>query len=238
MAKAATAGTNGNGKPPAEEMPAPVEEREQYVPKAKYDELLGRLDSMERSFHALERSNTAAATTTAQPNADDAAETIAKQLGGDPKEVREWKKFLSPFFDTMFNATAAPYLNALNIALDRIDALEAETRIPDYKDFASDIERVRQDNAAANRYVSRNDAYHVVRSQRFPQMLEAERERLRQERAERVEGAAAGTTDTAETAGTVPRAKDPTAAGRPLTADEFAKLSLEEKENYLSDKAF
>jgi len=200
--------------------------REEMVPKKRLDETMERLRQMELTLQALQ-TNAQRTQAPATGSPDDIA-TIAQAMGMEQGDVETWDRF----FNLLLTRNAKPYVNALGTLADGFDEIKTRTAIKDYGDFEQLIQHERETAARNAKYLSREEAYHIVRSRNLEKILEKERAAVagRQqadEQAHAVEGEQSISTP------------GPTHAAEPFripSREAFSRLSFEEQEKVL-DKA-
>lgn len=231
--------TNPSPENPQQDIPeesSPSPRAENLVSKDRYDALLAERDAYKDTLSTLQRSFERPQQQTAGVS-DDPISDIAKALGAEnSSEVRQWATFLSPFF----NRLAQPYVGALANAADKIDALEAQLESgSDYKTLKSDIEKIRADRQSMGQYISRKEAYHLARSKNIDSLIASERQRVMDEMSTRKQDAHAATIkEDSSIAPAGPSRTRATPSSRNITPQQFAAMSFEEKEKFLTENNF
>ena len=197
--------------------------KDEMVPKHRLDETLERLRNVEATLQALsqQRQQQPPQSFGSGGNADD-LDDIARQMQMERNDVETWDRF----FGLLLNRNAKPYVNALSTLADNYDDLKVRATIKDFGDFEQLVQQEREQAARNGRYVSREEAYHLVRSRNMEKILEQQRKRAeetqsREEQAESVSPDGQSVTTPGPSA---------TRSDRIPSREEFAALPLEEKE--------
>ena len=200
--------------------------KEEVVSKAKFDELLERFNHSQATLEAIngtvgkldKQSQQRAA-----PGAADLrtyAKAIADEMGWDNDATYSNVVLIDRVISTVGQTQVFPILNGL---ADRIDGIEARQQFTDYPKFASDIDSEREKHATNGRYLSRTEAYHLVRGRRLPEIVEEERRKLEAEHTTTeptTDGLAGGTSSKV----------GPTATSGSLpNPDDLARMSKEDR---------
>jgi len=215
---------------------SPPARQENLVSKDRYDALLAERDAYKDTLATLQRSFERPQQTSPGVS-DDPISDIAKALGAENSaEVRQWATFLSPFF----NRLAQPYVGALANAADKIDALEAQLESgSDYKTLKADIEKIRSERQSMGQYISRKEAYHLARSKNIDSLIASERQRVIDEMGTRKQDAHAATIkEDSSIAPAGPARTRTVPSPRNITPQQFAAMSFEEKEKFLTENNF
>lgn len=154
-----------------DEKDAKVEEREQYVPKTKFDELMERFEHQQRTIDTIQRQQVSRPGVAATPTSDirSYSKVIAEEMGWEPDVTYANVVLIDRVLSTVSQQQLAPVLTGL---YDRIDGLEAKVSLPDYPKFESEIEREREKYQASGRPLSRSEAYHMIRGRKLPELVE------------------------------------------------------------------
>ena len=164
----------------------------------------------------------------------DSARRIAHTLGGGWNEDEVQKH--APIFAAFLQELAAPILQGLEGMADAVDLVQVRQEVPNYETEAQEADRVRAEYRQRGQVITRKQAVALVRTRRMddPRYMDELLEKRAAERAERAAGAAATVTAGAGAAEKVGPA--PTKGSRaPVSPEEFARLSLEEKRKALGD---
>ncbi len=168
----------------------------------------------------------------------ESARRIAQQLGGEWNEVQVQAH--APIFAAFMQEIAAPLLMGIEGMADAVDLVQARQEVPQYETQAEEADRVRQEYRQRGQVITRKQAVALVKARRMDDpkyMDELVEKRAAARAAEQADRAAAA--GAAVTAGNAPAEKvgpAPTKGRRePLTREEFARLSLEEKRKALGD---
>jgi hypothetical protein len=168
----------------------------------------------------------------------EAAQRIARRLGGEWNE-QEARRF-APIFQVFLEELAAPLLVGIEGMADAVDLVQVRQEVPQYETISQEADRVRQDYRSRGQVITRKQAVALVKSRRMDdpryldELVDKRAAARAAEQAERSAGAAATVTAPAAPAEKVGPA--PTKGSRgPITKEEFARLSLEEKRKVLGD---
>lgn len=167
------------------------------------------------------------------------AQSVAASLGGqwDEEKVQEH----APVFGAFLQVLAGPILQGIEGMADVVDLVQTRQDVPDYPTIAEEADAVRRDARARGQVMTRKQAVALVKSRRMddPKYVDELVERRARERAEghgrQAAQAAAAIT---EGGGPAPQkaGPDPTKGPRtPVTREQFAALSLEEKRRVLEN---
>lgn len=202
------------------------------VPKERLDELNERVRQAESALRALQNQPQTSRVQAQIGVIDAELNQIAHDMQMDVGDVGVWDRFTG----MLFNRQARPFLGILNGLADRLDDVHARVRIADYTEYEPDIEKERQQALTQQKYLSREEAYHLVRSRRLPDLLEKERQRATETRTAREEQAHSATATTGD--GIAKAGPTQTRRVGELSREEYLALPLEEKEQYLEGKPF
>lgn len=159
--------------------------KDEWVPKAKFDELNERLRQQEATLQALQRGGQQPQANRPAPSGGnsaflrEASKIISEELGFDPNEVFNYVSVVDSYVNRVAQQTIFPALNTLFDGLDEVRTRQTYT---DYNDFAEDIQRERDTRLQKGQYLSRQEAYEIVKGRKLPEILAAERERASQDR--------------------------------------------------------
>src|SRR5204863_727639 len=136
-----------------------------------YKELEERYAALESTLKALATPATPQQRRENPQQADlqDRVALIAKRLNAEPDQVRQWDPFISTYFEEL----SRPYINAMAAMADKIEKMEVRGEIADYDKFATEIDTERNTRLQRGEYLAPREAYHLVRSRRLPEILEA-----------------------------------------------------------------
>ena len=130
-----------------EVVPAPEPEKEQSIPKSRFDEINERLKQTEGTLNVAMR-------------------TIQNIQRPQPQTPEPETEYLDPAVKRL--ADENKQLKALGGALvDKMDLLEVQTNpdIKDYKKYASNVDQLRQQRGNQGQYISRLQAYYEIKGQ-------------------------------------------------------------------------
>lgn len=168
----------------------------------------------------------------------DSARRIAQRLGGGWNEEEAQKH--APIFQVFFEELAGPILQGIEGMADVVDLVQARQEVPEYETERQEVDRVRAEYRARGKVIPRKEAVALVKSRRMDDpkymdtLIEKRAAARAAEQADRGAAAAAAVTPGGAPAEKVGPA--PTKGSRaPLTREEFARLSLEEKRKALED---
>ena len=204
------------------------------------EDALGRERSQRELYENTLRAIGPQGTTTPgiTPLSVDTAQRIARRLGGEWNE-QEARRF-APIFQVFLEEIAAPLLTGIEGMADAVDLVQARQEVPQYETQAEEVDRVRAEHRSRGQVITRKQAVALVKSRRMDdpkymdELIDKRAAARAAEQAER--GAAAGAGVTASGAPAEKVGPAPTKGSRqPLTRDEFARLSLEEKRKALAD---
>ena len=223
---------------PAEPEKAAAEE---MIPKSKLDDALSRMKQYEETLALLQRQPQTQAVQQRieriEDRAQDLGERIARRLGvsspEDLAQVRQYIPLLSSFADEF----SAPLMNIIANLADKLNELDARQSIPDYKDYRNDVDTIRREKLQnEGRYLNHTEAYDLARSKNLPKILEAERLKAAEEARTTRADADVGTDHAAESIAKA--GPSPSKRSGAMTKEDFAALSLDEKEKYLEGQTF
>jgi hypothetical protein len=165
---------------------------------------------------------------------------IAATLGGQWTE--DAVQSHAPIFAAFMETLAAPLLQGLEGMADAVDLIQVRQDVPQYETQAEEADRVRAEYRARGQVLTRKQAVALVKARRmddpkYVDTLVEERARQRStEHAQRATSAGAAVTEggsSAQKAGPEPT-KQPRV---PVTREEFARMTLEEKRKALEGAA-
>jgi hypothetical protein len=166
------------------------------------------------------------------------ARRIAQTLGGEWNEAQVQAH--APIFAAFLQELAAPILQGIEGMADAVDLVQARQDVPEYETQAEAADRVRMEYRNRGQVITRKQAVALVKARRMDdpkymdELVEKRAAARAAEQADRGAAAAAAVTTSGAPAEKVGPA--PTKGSRqPLTRDEFARLSLEEKRKALAD---
>jgi hypothetical protein len=168
----------------------------------------------------------------------DSARRIAQTLGGEWNEGQVQAH--APIFAAFLQELAAPILQGIEGMADAVDLVQARQEVPQYETQAEEADRVRAEYRQRGQVITRKQAVALVKARRMDDpryMDELVDKRAAARAAEQADrGAAAAAAVTAGGAAAEKVGPAPTKGSRqPLTKEEFARLSLEEKRKALAD---
>jgi len=166
----------------------------------------------------------------------DSAQRIAATLGGQWNE--EAVQSHAPIFAAFLQELAAPLLLGLEGMADTVDLVQARQEVPQYETVAEEADRVRGEFRQRGQIVTRKQAVALVKARRMDDPAYVDKlvdERARTRSAEHAQRAAAAGGAVVEGGASAQKAgPEPTKQTRmPVTREEFARLSLEEKRKAL-----
>lgn len=166
------------------------------------------------------------------------ARRIAQTLGGEWNEAQVQAH--APIFAAFMQELAAPLLQGIEGMADAVDLVQARQEVPQYETQAEEADRVRTEYRQRGQVITRKQAVALVKARRMDdpkymdELVEKRAAARAAEQADRGAAAAAAVTPGGAPAEKVGPA--PTKGSRqPLTKEEFARLSLEEKRKALAD---
>lgn len=217
-----------NGK--SSEEPKRAAPKEDLVPKAKLDErdeIIRQLNATLKALETRQPQQPAYHPPTATPEsaATDLLSTLSSELGIDTADLRPYLRIVERAFERQWGTREAVYQNVLNALADKLDAIDARTNFPDYRDFEQDIDSERRSRQERGQWLSRSEAYHIAKGRRLPDLLRAERERAQAGEVADTVSDDGGTVSKAGPSGERP-------AGLP-SPDEIAAMSPEDREKLL-----
>jgi len=169
------------------------------------------------------------------------AQSVAASLGGqwDEEKVQEH----APVFGAFLQVLAGPLLQGIEGMADVVDLVQTRQDVPDYPTIAEEAEAVRRESRARGQVMTRKQAVALVKSRRMddPKYVDELVERRARERAD-TQGRQAAQAAAAVTEGGGPAPQkagpDPTKGPRtPVSREQFAALSLEEKRRVMENVA-
>jgi hypothetical protein len=168
----------------------------------------------------------------------DSARRIAQTLGGEWNEGQVQAH--APIFAAFLQELAAPILQGIEGMADAVDLVQARQEVPQYETQAEEADRVRAEYRQRGQVITRKQAVALVKARRMDDpryMDELVEKRAAARAAEQADrGAAAAAAVTASGAPAEKVGPAPTKGSRqPLTKEDFARLSLEEKRKALAD---
>jgi len=167
------------------------------------------------------------------------AQSVASSLGGqwDEEKVQEH----APVFGAFLQVLAGPLLQGIEGMADVVDLVQTRQDVPDYPTIAEEADAVRREARNRGQVMTRKQAVALVKSRRMddPKYVDELVERRARERAD-TQGRQAAQAAAAVTEGGGPAPQkagpDPTKGPRmPVTREQFAALSLEEKRRVLEN---
>jgi hypothetical protein len=168
----------------------------------------------------------------------DSARRIAQSLGGEWNEGQVQAH--APIFAAFLQELAAPILQGIEGMADAVDLVQARQEVPEYETQAEAVDRVRTEYRQRGQVITRKQAVALVKGRRMDdpkymdELIEKRAAQRAAEQADRGAAAAAAVTPGGAAAEKVGPA--PTKGSRgPLTREDFARLSLEEKRKALED---
>jgi len=161
---------------------------------------------------------------------------IAATLGGQWTE--EAVQSHAPIFAAFLQELAAPLLVGIEGMADAVDLVQARQEVPQYETVAEEADRVRAEFRQRGQIVTRKQAVALVKARRMDDPTYVDKlveERARTRSAEQAQRAAAAAGAVVEGGASAQKAgPEPTKQPRmPVTREEFARLSLEEKRKAL-----
>jgi hypothetical protein len=169
------------------------------------------------------------------------ARRIAQTLGGEWNEAQVQAH--APIFAAFLQELAAPILQGIEGMADAVDLVQARQDVPEYETQAEAVDRVRTEYRQRGQVITRKQAVALVKARRMDdpkymdELVEKRAAARAAEQADRGAAAAAAVTPGGASAEKVGPA--PTKGSRqPLTKEDFARLSLEEKRKALADVTF
>ncbi len=165
---------------------------------------------------------------------------IAATLGGQWTE--DAVQAHAPIFAAFMETLAAPLLQGLEGMADTVDLIQVRQDVPQYETQAEEADRVRAEYRARGQVITRKQAVALVKARRMddPKYVDTlVEERARQRTAENAQRAASAGAAVTEGGSSAQKAgPEPTKQPRvPVTREEFARLSLEEKRKALEGAA-
>jgi hypothetical protein len=169
----------------------------------------------------------------------DGARRVARRLGGEWNEEQVQQHV--PIFAAFLEELAGPILQGIEGMADAVDLVQVRQEVPEYETQAEAADRVRGEYRQRGQVITRKQAVALVKARRMDDpkyMDELVEKRAAQRAAEQADrGAAAAAAVTPSGAAGVEKVGPaPTKGPRgPLTREDFARLSLEEKRKALED---
>jgi hypothetical protein len=165
---------------------------------------------------------------------------IAATLGGQWTE--DAVQAHAPIFAAFMETLAAPLLQGLEGMADTVDLIQVRQDVPQYETQAEEADRVRAEYRARGQVITRKQAVALVKARRMddPKYVDTlVEERARQRTADNAQRAASAGAAVTEGGSSAQKAgPEPTKQPRvPVTREEFARLSLEEKRKALEGAA-
>jgi hypothetical protein len=166
----------------------------------------------------------------------DQALRIAATLGGQWTE--EAVQSHAPIFAAFMQELAAPLLMGLEGMADTVDLIQVRQDVPQYETQAEEADRVRLEYRQRGQVITRKQAVALVKARRMDDpkyvdtLVEARAKERATDQASRAAAAGAAVTEggsSAQKAGPEPT-KQPRV---PVTREEFARMTLEEKRKAL-----
>jgi hypothetical protein len=169
----------------------------------------------------------------------DGARRVARRLGGEWNEEQVQQHV--PIFAAFLEELAGPILQGIEGMADAVDLVQVRQEVPEYETQAEQADRVRTEYRQRGQVITRKQAVALVKSRRLEdpkymdELIEKRAAQRTAEQADRGAAAAAAVTPSGA-AGVEKVGPAPTKGGRgPLTREDFARLSLEEKRKALED---
>ena len=164
------------------------------------------------------------------------AQRIAATLGGQWDE--DAVQSHAPIFAAFLEVLAGPLLQGLEGMADTVDLVQVRQEIPQYETVAEEADRVRSEFRQRGQILTRKQAVAMVKARRMddPKYVDTlVDERARQRNAEHAQRAATAGGAVVEGGASAQKAgPEPTKQPRvPVSREEFARLSLEEKRKAL-----
>jgi hypothetical protein len=169
------------------------------------------------------------------------ARRIAQTLGGEWNEQQV--QMHAPIFAAFLQELAAPILQGIEGMADAVDLVQARQEVPEYETQAQEADRVRTEYRQRGQVITRRQAVALVKARRMDdpkymdELVEKRAASRAAEQADRGAAAAAAVSPGGAPAEKVGPA--PTKASRgPVSPQDFARLSLEEKRKAIADVTF
>ena len=161
---------------------------------------------------------------------------IAATLGGQWTE--DAVQSHAPIFAAFLQELAAPLLLGLEGMADTVDLVQVRQEVPQYETQAEEADRVRAEYRQRGQVITRKQAVALVKARRMDDPAYVDKlvdERARSRDADHAHRAAAAGGAVVEGGASAQKAgPEPTKQARvPVTREEFARLSLEEKRKAL-----
>jgi hypothetical protein len=171
----------------------------------------------------------------------DGARRVAQRLGGEWNEQQVQAH--APIFAAFLEELAGPILQGLEGMADAVDLVQARQEVPEYETQAQEADRVRTEYRQRGQVITRRQAVALVKARRMDdpkymdELVEKRAASRAAEQADRGAAAAAAVSPGGAPAEKVGPA--PTKASRgPVSPQDFARLSLEEKRKAIADVTF
>jgi hypothetical protein len=171
----------------------------------------------------------------------DGARRVAQRLGGEWNEQQVQAH--APIFAAFLEELAGPILQGLEGMADAVDLVQARQEVPEYETQAQEADRVRTEYRQRGQVITRRQAVALVKARRMDdpkymdELIEKRAASRAAEQADRGAAAAAAVSPGGAPAEKVGPA--PTKASRgPVSPQDFARLSLEEKRKAIADVTF
>jgi hypothetical protein len=169
----------------------------------------------------------------------ESARRIGQTLGGDWAKEEVVQAHV-PIFAAFLQELAGPLLQGIEGMADTVDLIQAKQDVPQYETVSEEADRVRTTYRQRGQVISRKEAVALVKARRMEDpkymddLVEKRAAARAAEQADRGAAASAAVSPGGAAAEKVGPA--PTKGSRgPLTREEFARLSLEEKRKALED---
>lgn len=215
-----------------EEKPS-KKEKVELVAKSRLDEKEAELQSLRSTLKAIEGAQRPSGPTTpieTQNGLGGFAKIIADEMGWGADAVENvtgYLRVVDRYANTIMQQQLYPVLNGL---ADKIDGIEARQQYPDFSKYESEIETERQARQARGAYLSRTEAYHLVRGKHLPDILAEEKAKDAETRTPAPADDAAGTARSTQKAGPIG-----TASTRLPSHDEIASMTPEARKQLLTE---
>lgn len=169
----------------------------------------------------------------------ESARRIGQTLGGDWAKEEVVQAHV-PIFAAFLQELAGPLLQGIEGMADTVDLIQARQEVPQYETVSEETDRVRATYRQRGQVISRKEAVALVKARRLEdpkymdELVDKRAAARAAEQADRGAAAAAAVSPGGAPAEKVGPA--PTKGSRgPLTREDFARLSLEEKRQALGD---
>jgi hypothetical protein len=168
----------------------------------------------------------------------DSARRIGQTLGGDWAREEVVQAHV-PIFAAFLQELAGPLLQGIEGMADAVDLIQTKQDVPQYETVSEEADRVRQTYRQRGQILTRKEAVALVKSRRMEDpkyMDELIEKRAAQRAAEQADRGAAAAAAVSPGGSAEKVGPAPTKGSRgPLTREQFAQLSLEEKRQALAD---